>query len=90
MVYSGRRKGALLAKAVPCRQVPSNVRCLSVVNANVSLLSPKVKAYIEENATLCQPDSVYICDGSDVENAQLLGMLEKMNVMKPLAHYDNW
>lgn len=52
------------------------------------ILHPKLAAWIAEMAELCQPESIYICDGSDVENEHLLselceaGTLTKLNEQK--------
>ncbi|KAK2191430.1 hypothetical protein NP493_53g12055 [Ridgeia piscesae] len=84
-------KGALLAKVVPKHQGALCVHNLSVSRGNLSVLAPKVKAYIEENAAVCQPDSVYVCDGSDQENTELLGLMERTGVLKALPKYkNNW
>lgn len=61
------------------------------VISNVNLpLAPKVRAFIEEAVRLCRPDDVYICDGSDAENAQMLKMLESKGTIQALPKYDNW
>ena len=75
---------------LPAHQVALSARCLSVVNGDLSLLAPKVKAYIEENAAVCQPDTVYVCDGSDRENTHLLGLMERTGVLKAFSKYENW
>ena len=53
-------------------------------------LAPKVRAYVEEAIRLCRPDDVYICDGSEAENKQLLKLLEKRGTIQPLPKYENW
>lgn len=53
-------------------------------------LSPKVRSYVEECVKLCQPDDVYICDGSDAECAQLLELLERQGTIERLPKYKNW
>ena len=53
-------------------------------------LSPKVRSYIEECVKLCQPDDVYVCDGSEAENTQLIKLLEKKGTIEPLTKYINW
>lgn len=60
-----------------------------ITNINTPL-APKVRAFIEEAVKLCRPDDVYICDGSETENAQLLKMLESRGTIQPLPKYDNW
>lgn len=53
-------------------------------------LSPKIRAYIEECATLCLPKDIYICNGSDTEHAELLKLLERNKTIEPLPKYENW
>lgn len=60
-----------------------------ISNVNVPL-APKVRAFIEEAVRLCRPDDVYICDGSEAENVQMLKMLENRGTIQPLPKYDNW
>lgn len=43
----------------------------------ISVLPPKVKAYVEEKIQLCTPDKVHVCDGSDAEYQMSLAELEK-------------
>jgi phosphoenolpyruvate carboxykinase (GTP) len=43
----------------------------------ISKLPISVQDYIEEKAKICQPDSIYVCDGSEEENKSLLNLLEK-------------
>ncbi|XP_011495751.1 PREDICTED: phosphoenolpyruvate carboxykinase [GTP]-like [Ceratosolen solmsi marchali] len=52
-------------------------------------LAPKVRAYIEEAVRLCRPDDVYVCDGSDLENARLLKLLENRGTIQALPKYEN-
>jgi len=33
--------------------------------ASVAHLAPHIQEYILEKAALCQPDDIYVCDGSD-------------------------
>jgi phosphoenolpyruvate carboxykinase (GTP) len=56
----------------------------------VSSLSPRIQEYIKEHVKVCQPDSVYVCDGSDVENQALLSKLEAAGRIRKLEKYDNW
>ncbi|KAL5022405.1 hypothetical protein ScPMuIL_001560 [Solemya velum] len=57
---------------------------------NLANLPNKVRSYVEENAKLCRPDNIHICDGSDKENDLLLYILQKDGMIKPLPKLDNW
>lgn len=63
----------------------------SIVMAKGSMesLRPHVRHYVEEKARLCKPDSIYICDGTEEENAGLLTMMETMGMIKKLPKYEN-
>jgi len=45
------------------------------MNYNLNLKHKKLQAWIEEVAKMCQPDNIYICDGSEEENQRLLDEL---------------
>ena len=61
------------------------------VISNLSVpLAPKVRAFIEEAVRLCRPDDIYVCDGSEAENEQLLKMLENKGTIQRLSKYENW
>ena len=49
-----------------------------------------MKRFVEENARVCQPQKVYICDGSDQENQALLERLQQDGRLKRLTKYENW
>lgn len=53
-------------------------------------LPKKVEQFVQEKAKLCQPDQVYLCDGSQAENDHLLSMMEKDGMVTRLPKYDNW
>ncbi|XP_034947681.1 phosphoenolpyruvate carboxykinase [GTP]-like [Chelonus insularis] len=59
-----------------------------ISNSSVPL-APKVLNYIEECVRLCEPDSVYICDGSVEENETMLKALQKNGIILPLPKYQN-
>ena len=42
------------------------------------------------NVTLCQPDALHICDGSEEENRAVLTQLEEQGLIKKLRKYENW
>lgn len=60
------------------------------------ILHPKLAAWIAEMAELCQPDAIYVCDGSEAENQQLLqglcdaGTLRKLDESKRPNSYLAW
>ena len=49
----------------------------------------QLNAWIEEIKTLCQPDSVYICDGSQAEYDRLCAEMVASGTMLPLAKRAN-
>ena len=53
-------------------------------------LPKSVQEFVSEKAKLCQPDSVYVCDGSPEENTWLLSVLQKTNWIQKLDHMNNW
>lgn len=67
----------------------NQLRGISVVHGNFKDLSPKVREYLEQNIDLCQPERIYICDGSDSENNQLLKLMQQQGTITPLPKYQN-
>lgn len=61
-----------------------------ILQGDLSALSPAVKEFVDVNVTLCQPDSIHICDGSDEENRTILAQLEEQGMIKKLSKYENW
>ena len=59
-------------------------------NLSVEGLSPAVKRFVEENAWVCQPQKIYVCDGSDQENQALLERLQQDGRLMKLTKYENW
>ena len=57
---------------------------------NVDALSPRIKQFVDENAKICQPDNIYVCDGSEEENAMLIEKLQQDGRLDKLTKYDNW
>lgn len=64
-------------------------RNLSTIQGSLSALSPKVRQWVEDNAKLCTPENIHICDGSDAENKSLLNILQSNGQIKPLPKYEN-
>ncbi|XP_019716058.1 phosphoenolpyruvate carboxykinase, cytosolic [GTP] isoform X2 [Hippocampus comes] len=60
-----------------------------VLRGELSALSPAVREFVEANVTLCQPDALHICDGSDEENRAILARLEEQGMIKKLRKYHN-
>lgn len=58
-------------------------------NPQLAALTPKVRAFIERSAALCEPDHVHVCDGSDAEAGALLQLMQQQGTIKPLPKYDN-
>lgn len=56
---------------------------------NLSKLPRNLKTYVEEQARLCQPDAIHLCDGSDVENLALLKLLQQEGRIQKLEHMEN-
>ncbi|KAL1501643.1 hypothetical protein ABEB36_006937 [Hypothenemus hampei] len=65
------------------------LRGVSVVNGNITDLSPKVKSYIEEKIDLCHPEKIHICDGTDTENNHLIQLMQQQGTIVPLPKYKN-
>ncbi|UYV63416.1 PCK1 [Cordylochernes scorpioides] len=81
----------LLTKGCTSKDLIQNgVRNLSVVHGDLSRLKPKVRSFVEDQAKLCQPDQIHICDGSEAENDYLLNLMQKHGMIMPLPKYDNW
>jgi phosphoenolpyruvate carboxykinase (GTP) len=52
--------------------------------SKIVLNNPGVKAFVEEYRSLCQPDSVFWCDGSEPEKEHLLRQAVAQGVLLPL------
>lgn len=52
-------------------------------------LPAHVREYVLKNINLCKPDSVYLCDGSEQENQQLIDQMVKNGVIEKLDKYEN-
>lgn len=57
---------------------------------SVDTLAPSIRKFVDENAKICQPSSIYVCDGSEEENSRLIGKLEDTGRLVKLTKYDNW
>ncbi|XP_045184852.2 phosphoenolpyruvate carboxykinase, cytosolic [GTP]-like [Mercenaria mercenaria] len=61
----------------------------TVLYGNLNKLPPRVRYFVEENAKVCQPDSIHICDGTEKEKDLLYYMLQRDGTIKPLGKYEN-
>ncbi|RUS75430.1 hypothetical protein EGW08_016809 [Elysia chlorotica] len=64
-------------------------RSYRVIHGSLTQLPNKVRNYVEENARLCKPDTIHICDGSERENEMLTYVLRKDGMLKKLHKYEN-
>ncbi|XP_004717195.1 phosphoenolpyruvate carboxykinase, cytosolic [GTP] [Echinops telfairi] len=60
-----------------------------VIHGTLDSLPPAVRAFVEDSVTLCQPEHIHICDGSEQENRRLLDSMEEQGIIKRLKKYDN-
>ncbi|XP_026109643.1 phosphoenolpyruvate carboxykinase, cytosolic [GTP]-like [Carassius auratus] len=62
-----------------------------VLQGDLASLSAPLREFIESSVSLCQPDALHICDGSEEENRSVLRLLEEQGVIKRLDKYrDCW
>lgn len=61
-----------------------------VVQGTLDSLPKAVREFVESSATICQPEHIHICDGSEDENRKLLEFMEEQGAIKRLKKYDNW
>jgi phosphoenolpyruvate carboxykinase (GTP) len=67
----------------------NHLKGISVINGDLKSLSPKVRAYVEENVDLCKPEKIHICDGTEQENNHLLNLMQQHGTIVPLPKYQN-
>ncbi|XP_022614425.1 phosphoenolpyruvate carboxykinase, cytosolic [GTP] [Seriola dumerili] len=60
-----------------------------ILQGDLSALSPAVREFVDTNVTLCQPDALHVCDGSDEENRAILTQLEEQGMIRRLRKYEN-
>ena len=66
------------------------IRQISDSTVKVGDLCPKIQQFINEQVKICQPDRVYVCDGSDSENRAFIQQLLDDGRFVRLTKYDNW
>jgi len=96
------RSTLLKLKHPDCRISLNNARYLSLcrpllaltppdcpfVNGDFKSLSPKIQEFLSERISLCKPDSLHICDGSEAERDLLLKGLTDSGAALKLRHPD--
>ncbi len=63
---------------------------LSTTGVAIDSLAPHIQSFVQEQAKLCKPDKIHVCDGSQEENKALLERLIKDGRLETLPKYDNW
>ena len=53
-------------------------------------LPKSVQDFVDEKAKICQPDSIYVCNGSEEEYQRLLKILQDSGMIQKLEHMKNW
>ncbi|XP_053695622.1 phosphoenolpyruvate carboxykinase [GTP]-like [Sabethes cyaneus] len=86
--FSAAALGSPKLKTVP-KAIHNHLRGFPVVNGEVTLLSAKVRDFVEQSAILCQPEKIHIVDGSEQESNTLLKMLHSQGTIQSLPKYDN-
>lgn len=65
-------------------------RHFTVIKGDFNALPLKVQDYVADKVKLCEPDNLYICDGSKEENEELLKLLINAGIATELFKHDNW
>ncbi len=63
---------------------------LSTTGVAIDNLAPRIKSFVQEQAKLCKPDKIHVCDGSEEENKALIERLIKDGRLEKLPKYENW
>ena len=67
-----------------------SVRQLNSSSVKLGDLSAKIQKFVSEQVLMCQPDKVYVCDGSEEENRAIIQQLVDDGRLVQLPKYDNW
>ncbi|GFG39166.1 hypothetical protein Cfor_10896, partial [Coptotermes formosanus] len=67
----------------------NHVRGVAVSHGSLHSLTPQVRTYIEETTSMCEPQNIHICDGSETENTFLLRLMVQQGTIQALPKYDN-
>ncbi|XP_060599186.1 phosphoenolpyruvate carboxykinase, cytosolic [GTP]-like [Ruditapes philippinarum] len=77
------------AKSDKYASVIEHQKAYTVLYGNLNKLPARVRYFVEENAKVCQPDTIHICDGTDREKDLLYYILQRDGTIKPLPKYEN-
>jgi len=69
--------------AVPA---PAPLKC---VYGSLDSLNSKVRAFVNEGATLCKPANIHVCDGSEREIRDLVNLMQQNGMIEHLPKYKN-
>ncbi|CAG5055278.1 unnamed protein product [Parnassius apollo] len=77
--------------ALGCSRAAHQTALRGTIKASPQLaaLTPKVRAFVERSAALCEPEHVHICDGSEAEATTLLQLMQQQGTLRRLPKYDN-
>ena len=72
------------------KSVLSGIRHLNASALKLADLCPAIQSFVNEQVKVCQPDKVYVCDGSEEENRAVIQQLLDDGRLVQLSKYDNW
>ncbi|ESO08189.1 hypothetical protein HELRODRAFT_156671 [Helobdella robusta] len=62
---------------------------LLLLMLRISKLPEKVVDYVDKCASICQPETVHVCDGSQKDQVHIFKLMRRQGVVRPLIKYDN-
>ena len=65
-------------------------RLVTVMQGELSKLSPRLRSFVEEKVRVCQPDQLHVCDGSEREYQQLVRLMQSQGALVALTKMKNW
>ena len=77
---------------VPCKAVAINKEYAAKTTdvSKLAKLPPSIKRFIDEKASICEPENIYVCDGSEEEYQHLLKVLQEGKWIQKLDKMKNW
>lgn len=94
---------ALQSKSRLSREIEQTVRCFSTHFSFTSpssfkshwqfklnsLLPPSIRDFVDRGASVCQPEYVHVCDGSEKDRVEITRLMRRQGSLKPLVKFDN-